>query len=485
MDKHFWIVIRRGLLAGVIGGLVYGAALAYQGRLPFLATLLGGSSVISGISIHLIMSALNGALFSLLVQRQIGQRGEILFWGMVFGVAIWIIGPLTIVPVLTGSLVAWDISVIQKAFPDLIGHIWYGATTAIALSLLRQPRHRTSNDLRKILSSSLWGAGAGLLAIWLMHLLFGSHFQLDFLAVSAAGPNSGASLLSLILTGATGGLFYSFLYRHAVASSGGNLVRGMLYGFFMWIAGPLTLMPLLAGYGIHWDVELARIAFNGLPGFLLFGTLLALLYQRASALFRLLFGNTPHELREGSGTIGVRGLLRGTVAGFTGGLLFTFFMLKMGALPMIARLAGGSSSTYGLFVHLLIAIIIGISYSLMFRSQSVDLSSAMGWGLSYGFFWWVLGGITLMPLLLGGVPQWGAAQAARAFPSLIGHLAYGSALGIGAFFIERRQNPWWLNKDALLEARTKRELDQLQSSAPALWTLTAILAVLVPALLAV
>ena len=484
MDKHILKTAQKGLLSGILGGMAYGAALTIQGKIVFFATLLGSSSFFVGMAFHLFMSGINGILFALLIRMQIGQRGEILFWGMVFGISLWIIGPLTVVPILSGALVSWDMATIQKAFPDLIGHFWYGAVTAIVLSAMQSPVSIKKPDLKRSLTPVIRGMATGLPAIIFMRLLFGSFFHLNFLAVSAGGPHAAAPWPGLLLSGLIGGGFYGFLYPHAVVSPGGNLIRGMLYGFFMWIAGPLTLMPLFAGYGIHWDVALARIAFAGLPGFLLLGVSMALFYRGITSVIQLLFGTTKHDLKEGVGTIGVRGLLRGSAAGLAGGILFTFFMEKMGLLPIIAQMAGGQSAGYGLMVHLFISIIIGISYSLMFRRQSVDISSAMGWGISYGFFWWILGGITLMPWMLGSTPQWSATQASMAFPSLIGHLAYGAALGIGAFLIEKRQNPWWITKDAALRFRQQRELEQLQSSAPALWTLTAILAVLIPALLA-
>ena len=44
--------------------------------------------------------------------------------------------------------------------------------------------------------------------------------------------------------------------------------------------------------------------------------------------------------------------------------------------------------------------------------------------------WWILGALTLMPILLGSKPQWTASAAAEAFPVLIGHLGYGASLGV-------------------------------------------------------
>ena len=40
---------------------------------------------------------------------------------------------------------------------------------------------------------------------------------------------------------------------------------------------------------------------------------------------------------------------------------------------------------------LVISDLIGISYGLLFQRQSYDIGSALGWGVSYGFFWWIFG----------------------------------------------------------------------------------------------
>jgi uncharacterized membrane protein YagU involved in acid resistance len=88
-----------------------------------------------------------------------------------------------------------------------------------------------------------------------------------------------------------------------------------------------------------------------------------------------------------------------------GGALFTVVMVQLGFLGTVARLVGSTSRVTGFLVHLAISVIIGVSYGLLFRRQSVDAGAALGWGVAYGFFWWVLGGLTLLPLWLGGPPS--------------------------------------------------------------------------------
>ena len=192
-----------------------------------------------------------------------------------------------------------------------------------------------------------------------------------------------------------------------------------------------------------------------------------------------------HVDKEGAGTEGLRAVGRGALAGLVGGLLFTAVMVRVGILPVIAQLVGMRSTMAGLIVHLIIAGVIGVCYGLLFRRQSYDLNSALGWGVSYGFFWWILGPLTLMPILLGGTPQWTVQTAAGLFASLVGHLAYGAGLGVAFHLLEARQNPWWIARTHAEAARVARRKEQLLTSAPALWALVVAIALVLPVLLGV
>ena len=52
------------------------------------------------------------------------------------------------------------------------------------------------------------------------------------------------------------------------------------------------------------------------------------------------------------------------------------------------------------------------------------------WGMVYGFVWWFLGPLTLMPIGLGMGVQWTASAVASTIPSLVWHAVYGGILGI-------------------------------------------------------
>ncbi len=125
--------------------------------------------------------------------------------------------------------------------------------------------------------------------------------------------------------------------------------------------------------------------------------------------------------------------ISGAFAGLSGGIVFGVWMAEKGMFPVIASMAGGNSAILGLIMHLAISAAIGASFGvLLFRFAVRTLSSTL-WGLVYGFAWWFLGPLTLMPVMMGGSPQWTAAPVAGTIPSLIWHLVFGGVMGISYF----------------------------------------------------
>ena len=187
--------------------------------------------------------------------------------------------------------------------------------------------------------------------------------------------------------------------------------------------------------------------------------------------------------QEGVGTQGLRILGRTVLGGLAGGLLFSLIMLQTDFLPSVADLVGSNSEVAGFFVHLAIAQLVGASYGLLFRRQSFGIGSALGWGVSYGFFWSILGPLTLMPVFLGSTPQWTVEAVARVFPSLIGHLVYGAGLGVIFYALEARYSPWWITRTQAESALVAHRREQALSSGPALWTLVIIIGLTLTVLL--
>ena len=302
--------------------------------------------------------------------------------------------------------------------------------------------------------------------------------MMNFLTDRISGPLT-------TMVGLAAGIAYAALHSPRTQyGSGPTLIRGTMYGFFWWVAGALTLMPLASGTALPWSLGEARLRFPALPAFVFAGAAIAVVDGWLCAAGRLLFSDDirSHD-PEGVGAHGLRAIGRGAFAGLIGGLVFTIVMLRIGVLPAVARLIGSESPWSGFIVHLVIANIIGASFGILFLRRSYDPGSAMGWGLAYGFFWWLLGPMTLMPLLLGVRPVWTAEVAGMLIPPLVGHLAYGVAVGVTFYALETRISPWWISHTEREAERTARRRQELMSSAPALWVLAAVVALTIPIIL--
>ena len=86
-----------------------------------------------------------------------------------------------------------------------------------------------------------------------------------------------------------------------------------------------------------------------------------------------------------------------------------------------------------LTIELVLATAIGAGFGILFRFESRGYAALTSSGLLYGLLWWLLGPLTLVPLLMGRVPLWSVTAARTAFPSLIGLLLYGVILGFSFY----------------------------------------------------
>ncbi len=127
----------------------------------------------------------------------------------------------------------------------------------------------------------------------------------------------------------------------------------------------------------------------------------------------------------------VQKIIFGAIAGLAGGLVFGFMMGMMGMLPMVGMMAGSSSAAVGFLVHMGISTVIGASFGVLLGATAHRMKPALGAGMAYGFAWWLLGPLTLMPLFMGmGLgANWSTGAMAQAMPSLMGHVLFGAVVG--------------------------------------------------------
>jgi uncharacterized membrane protein YagU involved in acid resistance len=442
--------VAAGAPAGVVGGLAFGAAMAQLGVLPTVATLVGLGSSRAGFAVHMAISAVVGAGFGLMVRRLRCGPGETVFLGAAYGALWWCIGPLTLLPLALGRSPAWEVAAAQQEFPSLVGHLLFGMGTALVFVVLHGPGEPWRARHPVGAGTLLRGLAAGALA-----------------AVALRAVLDGRA--PAVAAGAAFGLLQAALSPRTDQGVGAALVRGQAYGFVAWVVGELTVLPMLADAGLRWSLPEARASFPDLAGWLVLGALAGVTRAVLDRLAPLL---SSEHLRAYSGAAAGSGVLaaalRGAVAGLLGGAVTSQLMLR-GAVPEVAeRLTGSNGPLAGIAVNLAIGVAIGVSYGLLFRRLGQDLTGALGWGLSYGFLWWVLGPLTLLPALLGGDPEWSAVAAGGAMSALAGHLVYGGCLGAAFHLLEAPFGVPWLARTRAEALRALRRREELLATTPAL-----------------
>ena len=121
----------------------------------------------------------------------------------------------------------------------------------------------------------------------------------------------------------------------------------------------------------------------------------------------------------------------GLWSGVIGGVVFGALMGMMGMLPMVGMLVNSENAVVGFILHIIISAIIGIGFGIFFgHAAEKDRTAAIGLGLAYGFIWWILGPLVLMPSMMGMGLQLSLAGSQGAIGSLWGHLLFGFFMGL-------------------------------------------------------
>ena len=113
---------RNRLLAGAIAGVLGGGV---SGLLAAPAT---------GWPVHLPVSGVLGLLFGLWFGVRVRTAGSALMWGQAYGMLWWLLGPLTLVPLVAGRGLQWTVPAIQQSFPHLLAlMVGFGAVLGLAM----------------------------------------------------------------------------------------------------------------------------------------------------------------------------------------------------------------------------------------------------------------------------------------------------------------------------------------------------------------
>jgi uncharacterized membrane protein YagU involved in acid resistance len=453
---------RRGLMICAIVGALGGVGLMWAGH----------ATIVTGPSLGLFY----GVLFAFLFGREVSSVGSELLWGLGYALLLWIV---LVFAFHSPSRTSRD------NFPDLVGYILcFGATLGLTLGIVRARKTSVAQTPFSSGRAIVGGTLAGIAGGW----AFGKWMeQVNFFPLIAGlvGSNStmvGESLHFLFAV--IIGISFAFLFQREARGYGSSMACGTAYGIFWWFLGPLTILPLWSRSPLGWSTNHARALFGSLIGHIVYGVIVGLLYAAVDRLWvRFFIESDPIDRQpEGPGLRFIRVVGWGGLSGIAGGALYAVVLILTGSWKEIAAIVGGTSPALGFAVHLAISMLMGASYGILFQREARNAVSGIGWGLVYGLIGWVIGPLTLLPVVEGH-PLWASADARAQFPALVGQLMYGAVAATSFWVLERRHDRWLL-LDPRVAAREERLRRPVGTAAPALWLFVLCMGVLLPLLLA-
>ncbi len=132
--------LKLGVYGGLLGGAVFGMMMGMMGMLPMIGQMVGQPSALVGFAVHMVNSAIIGLGFVVVFGRSAHGFGSGITTGMAYGIAWWLLGPLTLMPLFMGMGFGanWSLAAAQSMLPSLVGHIMYGVILGTSYVWLRQ-----------------------------------------------------------------------------------------------------------------------------------------------------------------------------------------------------------------------------------------------------------------------------------------------------------------------------------------------------------
>jgi len=128
--------LKAGVLGGLAGGLVFGMMLAMMGMLPVIASLIGSQSVLVGFVLHMLISAVFGVGFAVLLGQAVHFTGSGAAVGALYGLAWWVLGPLLLMPLMMGMGAQFVNAFSTQNLMSLMGHLTFGVVLGATYAIV-------------------------------------------------------------------------------------------------------------------------------------------------------------------------------------------------------------------------------------------------------------------------------------------------------------------------------------------------------------
>jgi hypothetical protein len=127
-----------GAIAGLAGGAVFGIMMGMMNMLPMVGMLVRQENAVFGFIVHMLISAVFGAIYGLIAGRFAINATNALIGGIVNGVVWWVLGALVLMPLMLG-MAAMVFVIGQSQWMSLLGHLIYGLVTSfVFIPLLKR-----------------------------------------------------------------------------------------------------------------------------------------------------------------------------------------------------------------------------------------------------------------------------------------------------------------------------------------------------------
>ncbi len=136
--------VRAGVLGGLAGGVVFGMLMAMMGMLPMIASLIGSKSAAVGFALHMIISAVIGLGFALVLGSRVHSAASGAGLGALYGMAWWVLGPLLTMPLMMGMGTQFTHAFSTQNLTSLMGHLLFGGVLGLTYAALTARRVATA-----------------------------------------------------------------------------------------------------------------------------------------------------------------------------------------------------------------------------------------------------------------------------------------------------------------------------------------------------
>src|SRR5215475_9264073 len=189
------------------------------------------------------------------------------------------------------------------------------------------------------------------------------------------------SFTQSVLCGVLFGLAFALFFAKRATNPGAGLIWGLAFAVLMWIVFPAGLVPLFAGSPDSKSMlNDARERFPQLVSFLICLGMPVGLALGFSAELRMKVVDLQFSWR--------RAIVAGGFAGILGGLIFGRWVSSGDYFPLLAGYGTMNlSRSIIMLLHFGVALLIGVTFGLLFQRDVRGYGSCMGWGLGYAIFW--------------------------------------------------------------------------------------------------